>query len=130
MNRGDSVEIIEVGEAHKDSEFRVAALSGGVEGKRVLYACATWDAAKRAQAGLFEFITLNGLMRFVSECRTGKPEMRVKFHSGGEVSFRGADTSGRGYVADVLIMDGLSEVDQCAVLPCVAARNGRVYRGC
>ncbi|WP_195167295.1 hypothetical protein [Mycobacteroides abscessus] len=122
------MEIIEVDEAHKDSEFRVAALSEGIEGKRVLYACATWPAAKRAQAELSVFITLNGLTRFVSECRIGKPEMRVKFHSGGEVSFRGADTAGRGYAADVLIMDGLSEIEQCAVLPCVAARDGCVYR--
>lgn len=122
------MEIIEVDEAHKDSEFRVAALSGGIEGKRVLYVCATWDAALRAEAALFEFIVTNGLTRLVTKHFRGKPELRIEFDGGGEVRFLGADTSGRGCPVDVLIVDGLSEVDQCVALAYAAGRNGRVYR--
>lgn len=124
------MEIIEVDEAHKDSEFRVAALLAGFEGKKVLYACATWDQARRVEAKLFEFLVAKTgkLAAFIKTRYRGKTKLGIEFYTGGGVSFRGADTSGRGYAADVLIMDGLSEVEQCAALPCVAARDGCVYR--
>lgn len=86
-----------------------------VGGGRVLYACKSWERAREA----LEAFESRGYWA-VKKVTRSFGDMRVVFESGGVVTFLSATPhSSRGFVADLLCLDGVTDERtlEC-LLPC------------
>lgn len=105
------------------------ALLNALDGKRVLFVCRDLQMAQHFRSVLEgEFSWLPWVAPWVIRRYRSASDMRIAFHSGGEVRFIGARSSGRGFRADVLVLDEIDDENVlAAAVPCVGA-GGRVYR--
>lgn len=102
-----------------DSDLIERALVAGIEGKKVLYACRSWEEARLALE-LFDYMKPE--FPEIVKITRSYTNMGVWFESGGHIRLMSATPhAGRGYLADLLCLDGVDDERALAsLLPCAA----------
>lgn len=95
------------------------ALVAGIEGKCVLYACQSWEKAREV-LGVFD--ELRGDFPEIVKVTHSYSNTGVWFGSGGHIRLMSATPhAGRGFIADLLCLDGVvDERALASLMPCVA----------
>lgn len=104
-----------------DSDLIERALVAGIEGKKVLYACRSGEKARLALE-MFDYLR----PEFPEIVKVLRSNMSVWFESGGNIRLMSATPyAGRGFIADLLCLDGVTDERALAsLLPCAAGGGG------